>query len=177
MRPLPDARVSTPVTWDELTTCDPRDFTLATVPKRFAAIGDPHAAIDEVAHSPVKNVIRVYPDRIAFCVNNECALYCRYCLRKRMVGDEDWTMQKRELEVARGDAAAVVRHEEAVVQRLVHAHLDGVRAGVERVLEHLLEGRKRTFDDLARGDARSGLGRKAQDGTSQRASGAVAMLG
>ncbi len=62
-----------------------------------AGLSDP---LDEVAHSPVKNVIRVYRDRIAFCVNNECALYCRYCLRKRMVGDEDWAMQKRELEVA-----------------------------------------------------------------------------
>jgi len=56
--------------------------------------------LDEVEHSPVKNVIRVYPDRIAFCVNNECALYCRFCLRKRMVGDSDWSMQKRELEDA-----------------------------------------------------------------------------
>jgi len=56
--------------------------------------------LDEVAHSPVKNVIRVYPDRIAFCVNNECALYCRFCLRKRMVGDEEWSMRKRELGVA-----------------------------------------------------------------------------
>jgi len=55
--------------------------------------------LDEVAHSPVKNVIRVYPDRIAFCVNNECALYCRFCLRKRMVGDEDWAMKRRELAV------------------------------------------------------------------------------
>jgi len=55
--------------------------------------------LDEVEHSPVKNVIRVYPDRIAFCVNNECALYCRFCLRKRMVGDEEWSMQKRELQV------------------------------------------------------------------------------
>jgi lysine 2,3-aminomutase len=62
-----------------------------------AGLADP---LDEVAHSPVKNVIRVYRDRIAFCVNNECALYCRYCLRKRMVGDEGWTMQKRELETA-----------------------------------------------------------------------------
>ncbi|MCA9503191.1 MAG: KamA family radical SAM protein [Spirochaetaceae bacterium] len=62
-----------------------------------AGLSDP---LGEVAHSPVKNVIRVYPDRIAFCVNNECALYCRYCLRKRMVGDEEWTMQKRELERA-----------------------------------------------------------------------------
>jgi lysine 2,3-aminomutase len=62
-----------------------------------AGLADP---LDEVAHSPVKNVIRVYPDRIAFCVNNECALYCRFCLRKRMVGDEEWTMKKRELAVA-----------------------------------------------------------------------------
>jgi len=62
-----------------------------------AGLADP---LDEVAHSPVKNVIRVYPDRIAFCVNNECALYCRFCLRKRMVGDEDWAMRKRELEAA-----------------------------------------------------------------------------
>ncbi len=62
-----------------------------------AGLPDP---LDEVANSPVKNVIRVYPDRIAFCVNNECALYCRFCLRKRMVGDEAWTMKKRELTVA-----------------------------------------------------------------------------
>ncbi|MEM7411625.1 MAG: KamA family radical SAM protein [Myxococcota bacterium] len=60
-----------------------------------AGLADP---LDEVAHSPVKNVIRVYPDRIAFCVNNECALYCRFCLRKRMVGEPDWSMKKRELE-------------------------------------------------------------------------------
>jgi lysine 2,3-aminomutase len=56
--------------------------------------------LDEVAHSPVKNVVRVYPDRIAFCVNNECALYCRFCLRKRMVGDEEWSMRRRELSEA-----------------------------------------------------------------------------
>ncbi|MCA9513224.1 MAG: KamA family radical SAM protein [Myxococcota bacterium] len=70
---------------------------------RTAELGDARGLadpLDEVAHSPVKNVVRVYPDRIAFCVNNECALYCRYCLRKRMVGDEAWTMQKRELERA-----------------------------------------------------------------------------
>ena len=62
-----------------------------------AGLADP---LDEVAHSPVKNVIRVYPDRIAFCVNNECALYCRFCLRKRMVGEPTWAMRKRELGVA-----------------------------------------------------------------------------
>lgn len=70
---------------------------------RLAELGDPLGLadpLDEVAHSPVKNVVRVYADRIAFCVNNECALYCRYCLRKRMVGDEEWTMKRAELSVA-----------------------------------------------------------------------------
>ena len=62
-----------------------------------AGLADP---LDEVAHSPVKNVIRVYPDRIAFCVNNECALYCRFCLRKRMVGEPEWAMKQRELRTA-----------------------------------------------------------------------------
>ncbi|MCX5737619.1 MAG: KamA family radical SAM protein [Proteobacteria bacterium] len=70
---------------------------------RLAELDDPVGLadpLDEVAHSPVKNVVRVYPDRIAFCVNNECALYCRYCLRKRMVGEPEWAMKKRELQVA-----------------------------------------------------------------------------
>jgi DNA ligase D len=44
------ATVSTPVTWDELPDVEPNDFNLATVQERFAKIGDPHAAIDDVAH-------------------------------------------------------------------------------------------------------------------------------
>src|SRR5262249_3909432 len=51
VRPRPDARVSAPVTWDELAECDPGDFTLRTMPARFAAIGDCHAGIDEHAGS------------------------------------------------------------------------------------------------------------------------------
>ena len=47
IRPLPDARVSTPLDWKEVLECDPRDFTVLTVPQRFAAIGDPHASMDE----------------------------------------------------------------------------------------------------------------------------------
>ena len=46
VRPKPDARVSAPVTWKELQECDPADFTLKTMPKRFARIGDPHEGID-----------------------------------------------------------------------------------------------------------------------------------
>jgi len=51
VRPKPDARVSTPVSWQELEACDPADFTLWTVPKRLQSGGDPHAAIDDRADS------------------------------------------------------------------------------------------------------------------------------
>ena len=46
VRPKPDARVSAPVSWDELFECAPEDFTLRTMPARFAAVGDRHEAID-----------------------------------------------------------------------------------------------------------------------------------
>ncbi len=51
VRPLPDARVSTPLTWEEVPDCDPADFTLFTVPARFAKIGDPHADMDSATGS------------------------------------------------------------------------------------------------------------------------------
>src|SRR5690348_8754515 len=47
VRPRPDARVSAPLTWEELWTCRPEDFTLRTMPARFAEIGDRHAGIDD----------------------------------------------------------------------------------------------------------------------------------
>jgi len=46
VRPLPDARVSAPLRWDEVPDCDPADFTVLTMPKRFAEIGDPHGEIE-----------------------------------------------------------------------------------------------------------------------------------
>jgi DNA primase len=51
VRPLPDARVSTPLRWEEVPACEPADFTVATLPRRFAEQGDPHAGIDAVAGS------------------------------------------------------------------------------------------------------------------------------
>ncbi len=50
VRGVPDGTVSTPFDWAELDSIDPRELTLGTVPARFAARGDPHAAIDDVAH-------------------------------------------------------------------------------------------------------------------------------
>jgi bifunctional non-homologous end joining protein LigD len=49
IRPLPDARVSTPLTWDELRSTKPEEFTVPTVLERFAEVGDPHAGIDDAA--------------------------------------------------------------------------------------------------------------------------------
>ena len=51
VRPTPDARVSAPLSWDEVPTCEAEAFTIATVPERFAAIGDPWAGIDETSGS------------------------------------------------------------------------------------------------------------------------------
>ena len=51
VRPLPDARVSTPLDWDEVADCDPADFTVLTVPKRFAERGDAHAEMDQASGS------------------------------------------------------------------------------------------------------------------------------
>jgi hypothetical protein len=51
VRPTPEARVSAPLAWDEIDACNPHDFTLATMPARFAKIGDRHEGINERACS------------------------------------------------------------------------------------------------------------------------------
>ncbi|AQT78277.1 DNA polymerase domain-containing protein [Mycolicibacterium litorale] len=51
VRAVPDARVSTPLTWDEVPGCRADEFTIATVPARFAERGDPWAAMDDAAGS------------------------------------------------------------------------------------------------------------------------------
>jgi DNA ligase D-like protein (predicted polymerase) len=51
VRPLADARVSTPLDWSEVPGCDPADFTMFTVPQRFSQIGDPHARINDTPGS------------------------------------------------------------------------------------------------------------------------------
>jgi len=50
-RPTTDARVSTPLRWEEVAGCEPDEFTIDTVPERFAKAGDPWAEIDDVAGS------------------------------------------------------------------------------------------------------------------------------
>jgi DNA ligase D len=51
VRGVPEGTVSTPITWDEIDTVDPKAFTIATVPARFAELGDLHVGIDDHAYS------------------------------------------------------------------------------------------------------------------------------
>ncbi|HET9426289.1 MAG TPA: DNA polymerase domain-containing protein [Gemmatimonadaceae bacterium] len=51
IRPLPDARVSAPLLWEEVSACNAEDFTVLTMPARFASMGDPHADMDRHAGS------------------------------------------------------------------------------------------------------------------------------
>jgi hypothetical protein len=51
VRPVPDARVSMPLEWREVLDSNPAEFTVFTAPKRFAALGDPHARMDAAAGS------------------------------------------------------------------------------------------------------------------------------
>jgi len=65
LRPVPDARVSTPLTWDEVPGCDPEAFTIATVPLRLAELGDPWAGLDQAAGSLDQLLERAEHDRDA----------------------------------------------------------------------------------------------------------------
>jgi DNA ligase D len=51
VRGNPEATVSTPISWDEIDTVNPKDFTIATVPARYAELGDLHEGIDDNAYS------------------------------------------------------------------------------------------------------------------------------
>jgi lysine 2,3-aminomutase len=80
---------------------DPNCPIRKQVAPSIAELHDPLGVIDplqEEQHNPAPNVIKVYPDRIAWCVANTCASLCRHCLRKRMVGREtfDFSPQARQ---------------------------------------------------------------------------------
>ena len=81
----------------------------------IVGVADP---LEEVAHSPVRNLIHNYEDRVAFCVTTECAIYCRYCLRKRMVGDADQMMRREELR--HGDRHRLGRGRARLHRRVQH---------------------------------------------------------
>ncbi|MFB6099293.1 MAG: KamA family radical SAM protein [Salinibacter sp.] len=81
-------------------SCPVRRQVVPTMDEFAPDIVDEIDPLDEVGHSPVKNLIHNYEDRVALCVTAECAIYCRYCLRKRMVGDAEYFMRTEEHQAA-----------------------------------------------------------------------------
>jgi hypothetical protein len=59
VRPVPDARVATPLSWDEVPDVDPSVFTITTVPDRLASIGDPGAGADPVERSSLEGLLEL----------------------------------------------------------------------------------------------------------------------
>jgi lysine 2,3-aminomutase len=54
--------------------------------------------LHEEENSPVDSVIHVYPDRLAFCITNQCPIFCRHCLRKRLAGEVDHHLSSAKLD-------------------------------------------------------------------------------
>ena len=77
------------------TFIDPDDFDCPMRKQAIPLSGEfdvgPHELSDPLAedsHSPVPFITHRYPDRVLFLMTHECALYCRYCTRRRVVGDQ-----------------------------------------------------------------------------------------
>jgi bifunctional non-homologous end joining protein LigD len=122
VRPVPDARVSTPLHWHEVPDSDPSDFTLFTVPKRFAEIGDPHAGMDSDSGSLEK--------LLEFAARDEAA----------GLGDAPWPPHFRKMEseaprVAPSRAKSAVKKPRVRMPLLVVANSpdkEAALAGLER---------------------------------------------
>src|SRR5688572_32029878 len=80
-RSRPDARVSTPLTWEEIDTCDPADFTLKTMPAWFKANGDRHADIDR--HAGSLEALLERSEEHTSELQSQSNLVCRLLLEKK----------------------------------------------------------------------------------------------
>ena len=122
VRPLPDARVSAPLHWHEVADCEPADFTVLTVPQRFAEIGDPHADMDAAPGSLVKLLELAAKDEAAG------------------LGDAPWPPHFRKMEgeaprVAPSRAKAAIKKPRTKMPLIVVANSNGKEAalaGLER---------------------------------------------
>jgi DNA ligase D-like protein (predicted polymerase) len=122
VRPLPDARVSAPLLWHEVPACEPADFTVLTIPKRFVELGDPHAGIDAEPGSLEKLLELAAKDEVAG------------------LGDAPWPPHFRKMEgeprrVAPSRAKSIARPPRTKMPMIVVANSpnkDDALAGLER---------------------------------------------
>ena len=139
VRPLPDARVSTPLHWHEVPDCEPADFTVLTIPNRFAELGDPHAGIDAAPGSLEKLLELAAKDEAAG------------------LGDAPWPPHFRKMEgearrVAPSRAKSTAKNPRTKMPLVVVANSpnrDSALAGLERwKSKHAQVARLLTVDDV-----------------------------
>ncbi len=91
--------------------------------------------LSEERDSPVKNVVHRYPDRVLLLVTHTCAMYCRHCTRRRVVGEEDRFITPSELD----DAVAYISQNEKIRDVLISGGdpLTMGDAALERIIARL----------------------------------------
>ena len=70
------------------------------IPSLYELIIDRHESLDPLAeehYSPVPGIVHRYPDRVLFLLTGRCAMYCRHCTRRRLAGNEDYTVNEAQI--------------------------------------------------------------------------------
>jgi lysine 2,3-aminomutase len=101
----------------------------------------PHDLLDPCAedeHSPVRGLVHRYPDRVLLLVTDKCAVYCRYCTRRRIVGSSEKCISEKELDQAIGYIQATKKIRDVLISGgdpllLEDDHLESILAKVRKV--------------------------------------------
>jgi len=80
--------------------CPIRIQSVPTIKETFSQPWELNDPLNEVNDSPVPHIVHRYPDRVLYLVTRQCSMYCRHCVRKRYVGEEDSLIGKSERENA-----------------------------------------------------------------------------
>ena len=97
--------------------------------------------LNEESDSPVPGIVHRYPDRVLFLVTRQCATYCRHCIRKRHVGEEDFVIGKAEKERAMEYIASIPRIRDVLISggdplTISDDNLEDIISGL-RSIEHV----------------------------------------
>jgi lysine 2,3-aminomutase len=77
-----------------------RKVCVPSIQETYPCENDMADPLGEVRDSPVPHIVHRYPDRVLFLVTLRCSAYCRYCTRRRVVGEEDRIITEPELKTA-----------------------------------------------------------------------------
>lgn len=111
-----------------------RKVCVPSIQETYPCENDMADPLGEVSDSPVPHIVHRYPDRVLFLVTLRCSTYCRYCTRRRVVGEEDKVITEAALKVA----LDYIRSHPAIRDVLISGG-DPLVMGTEK-LEHIIAG-------------------------------------